>query len=184
MSHGFISSQPTNVFGFLKTHRPWKRTADNFEQNEHGDDCMEFPGFLPDCCTSIGKQIEPRRLHIWNTSSYHNARPHTAKKVDEFFTNNVIIGVPRPPYSPDFAPFDFFLFEYVKERLNGRSFDDPDQLSMIINEFCAFIEKSFWRRCFTSGKRDWPNLLWPTVGWERTFKICLSESSVLLDQFK
>ena len=35
---------------------------------------------------------------------------------------------PHPPYSPDIAPSDFFLFGYVKERLKGRSFKKKDDL--------------------------------------------------------
>jgi hypothetical protein len=35
---------------------------------------------------------------------------------------------PHPPYSPDLAPSDFYLFEYVKRCFAGLSFEDADQL--------------------------------------------------------
>jgi hypothetical protein len=34
---------------------------------------------------------------------------------------------PRPPYSPDLAPLDFYLFEYAKRCLAGLSFEDAGQ---------------------------------------------------------
>jgi hypothetical protein len=32
------------------------------------------------------------------------------------------IPVSRPPYSPDLAPYDFFLFGYLKQHLEGKHF--------------------------------------------------------------
>jgi hypothetical protein len=40
---------------------------------------------------------------------------------------------PHPPYSPDLAPSDFSLFDYVKHCLRGQSFEAVD-------EFFSFIE--------------------------------------------
>jgi hypothetical protein len=36
--------------------------------------------------------------------------------------------VPHPPYSPDLAPSDFYLFEYVKRCLADLSFEEANQL--------------------------------------------------------
>jgi hypothetical protein len=35
---------------------------------------------------------------------------------------------PHPPYSPDFAPSDFLLFGYVKERLKGMALPSYEEL--------------------------------------------------------
>jgi hypothetical protein len=35
----------------------------------------------------------------------------------------------HPPYSPDLAPSDFFLFPKIKEILKGRHFDDTDDIT-------------------------------------------------------
>jgi len=32
--------------------------------------------------------------------------------------------IPHPPYSPDLAPCDFFLFSKMKLKLEGRRFDN------------------------------------------------------------
>jgi hypothetical protein len=36
---------------------------------------------------------------------------------------------PRPPYSPDLPPCDFFLFPKVKLKLEGRRFDTIEEVT-------------------------------------------------------
>jgi hypothetical protein len=58
------------------------------------------------------------RLHI------DNAKPHNSRlslqKIEEYG----FIRMPQPPYSPDLAPCDFFLFGYLKSQLEGKAFFD------------------------------------------------------------
>lgn len=49
---------------------------------------------------------------------HDGARPHVHKNVDNFLTRNRIGLVKHPPYSPDLAPCDFWLFDYIKQRLD------------------------------------------------------------------
>jgi hypothetical protein len=42
---------------------------------------------------------------------------------------------PHPPYSPDLASSDFYLFEYVKICLASLSFEDADQLLAAVEVF-------------------------------------------------
>jgi transposase len=44
--------------------------------------------------------------------------------VREFLVSKQITVLEHPPYSPDLAPSDFFLFPKIKEILKGRQFDD------------------------------------------------------------
>jgi histone-lysine N-methyltransferase SETMAR len=48
---------------------------------------------------------------------------------------------PHPPYSPDLASSDFYLFEYVKRCLAGLSFEDADQLLAAVEGSLEGIEK-------------------------------------------
>jgi hypothetical protein len=48
---------------------------------------------------------------------------------------------PHPPYSPDLAPSDFYLFVYVKKCLAGLSFEDADQLLAAVEGVLEGIEK-------------------------------------------
>jgi hypothetical protein len=36
--------------------------------------------------------------------------------------------IPHPPYSPDLAPYDFFLFPKTKLKLKGRRFDTIEEI--------------------------------------------------------
>jgi transposase len=45
----------------------------------------------------------------WNLH-HDNAPSHTCFVVTEYLTKNGIVTIPQPPYSPDLAPADFFLF--------------------------------------------------------------------------
>jgi hypothetical protein len=48
---------------------------------------------------------------------------------------------PHPPYSPDLAPSDFYLFGYVKRCLADLSFEDADQLLAAVEGVLEGIEK-------------------------------------------
>ena len=54
-----------------------------------------------------------------------NARPHL---IDDFLKENGLTRLPHPPYSPDLATSDFFLFGYLKMRLEGKFFSSDDEL--------------------------------------------------------
>jgi histone-lysine N-methyltransferase SETMAR len=55
---------------------------------------------------------------------------------------------PHPPYSPDLASSDFYLFGYLKDRLQGQHFQDLDQLFDAITALTGTIEKVTWQRVF------------------------------------
>jgi hypothetical protein len=48
---------------------------------------------------------------------------------------------PHPPYFPDLAPWDFYLFGNVKRCLAGLSFEDADQLLAALEGVLEGIEK-------------------------------------------
>ncbi|CAF3297759.1 unnamed protein product [Rotaria sp. Silwood2] len=51
---------------------------------------------------------------------HDNARPHTHSDVINYLTEEGIIIMPHPPYSPDFALCDYWLNDYIKHRLTGQ----------------------------------------------------------------
>jgi hypothetical protein len=58
--------------------------------------------------------------------SYDNAPAHTSLKTTEFVTNNIMVIIPLPPYSPDVAPCDFVWFPKLKMKLKGRRFQTSE----------------------------------------------------------
>jgi histone-lysine N-methyltransferase SETMAR len=100
-----------------------------------------------------------RRLH----AHVDNARYHTVKKVTKFLAGNGMKRAPHPPYSPDLAPWGFYLFEYIKGRLADASFKERDQLLPAIDAIFQFNEKPHWNACFRSGWVDWRGIVWQLV---------------------
>jgi histone-lysine N-methyltransferase SETMAR len=64
-----------------------------------------------------------------------NVRPHTAKLSTQYFHENRMKSAPLPPYSPDLAPSDFYLFSHVKRCLAGLSFEDAGQFFAAVEGF-------------------------------------------------
>jgi histone-lysine N-methyltransferase SETMAR len=69
-----------------------------------------------------------------------DAKTHTGEKCRTFCEENELRLAPHPPYSPDLAPSDLFLFDYVKERLKGMEFQSDEELFHAIGEVVTGIE--------------------------------------------
>ncbi len=54
---------------------------------------------------------------------WDNMPEHTVALVSDWFDAHGVQRLEHPPYSPDQAPADFFLFRKVKEGLEGQSLD-------------------------------------------------------------
>ncbi len=57
---------------------------------------------------------------------HDNASAHTAATTLDFLATRGVQLVTHPPYSPDLAPCDFYLFPKIKERLRGKRFDSAE----------------------------------------------------------
>jgi hypothetical protein len=64
-----------------------------------------------------------------------------AKLSIQYFNQNRRKSTSRPPYSPDLAPSDFYLFGYVKRCVAGLSFEDADQLLAVVEGVLEGIKK-------------------------------------------
>ena len=56
--------------------------------------------------------------------------------------------VPHPPYSPDIAPSDFFLFGYTKDKLQGCSFNTREELFDAIRQIWDEVPNETLREVF------------------------------------
>jgi len=75
--------------------------------------------------------VRRKRPEAWtnNTWMLHhdNAPAHASLFIREFLTKHETTVVPQPPYSPDLAPADFFLFPKLKSSLKGRRFQTVEE---------------------------------------------------------
>lgn len=86
--------------------------------------------------------LQHLRLH------HDNAPAHSAAVTTDFIFDNGVRLLPHPPYSPDLAPADFFLFGLVKEKLRGRDFGCPDDAVFAYEEELGRISPNTWRSAF------------------------------------
>ena len=92
---------------------------------------------------TIKKVMEERtKSGVKNMKILHdNAKPHVAKIVKAYLENEGITIIDHPPYSPDLAPCDFWLFSKLKQSLD--SHPDVESLKNQITEVLEAIPKNF-----------------------------------------
>jgi hypothetical protein len=62
---------------------------------------------------------------------------------------------PQPPYSPDVAPSDFFLFGWLKTQLKWREYNEEDRLYEVVDEILTGLSIKMIETVFV----DWMNQL-------------------------
>ena len=93
---------------------------------------------------------------------HDNAPAHASLLFREFLMKHEMIVVPPPPYSPDLAPADFFLFPKLISSLKGRRFQTVEEIEEnSIRDLRAIPQNTFqdafhnwkkrWERCIKSG---------------------------------
>ena len=86
---------------------------------------------------------------------HDNAPAHTAGIVTQFLARKQIPVLQHPPYSPDLAPCDFFLFPKLKLHMKGERYDDikdiqtnvTRELKKISSEEISNSFKWLYERC-------------------------------------
>jgi histone-lysine N-methyltransferase SETMAR len=86
---------------------------------------------------------------------HDNAPAHASHLVQQFLANHQIPQVNQPPYSPDLAPCDFFLFPKLKFALKGRRFDDVDDIKKNATEQLRRVEQKDFQNCFQQWQERW-----------------------------
>jgi histone-lysine N-methyltransferase SETMAR len=67
--------------------------------------------------------------------------------VRQFLASKQTTVLEHPPYSPDLATNDFFLFPKIKEILKGRHFEDTDDIRNNTAEALKAILQNQFQNC-------------------------------------
>ena len=115
----------------------------------------------------------------WKNNSWllhhDNAPAHTSLLVRDFLAKNNTVTMPRPPYSLDMAPCDFFLFPKIKRTLRGRRFTAIDDInSASLKELKAILKIEF-EKCFEDWKKRWHKCIIPNGDYFEGDKINVDE---------
>ena len=84
---------------------------------------------------------------------HDNASAHKAKVTTTFLSEQGIQVLDHPPYSPDLAPCDFWLFPVLKEKLAGRKFDRVQDLAKAVRSELSGLPKTDYQRALENWRR-------------------------------
>jgi len=87
-------------------------------------------------CNVLMRSVREKRKELWETTSWllhhDNAPAHNALGIREFLAKNNIAVLEQLPYSPDLAPYDFFLFPKLKKVMKGTHFQDSEAIKTAV----------------------------------------------------
>lgn len=77
-----------------------------------------------------------------------NAPSHSSILVNQFLAKRQVTSIVHPPYSPDLAPADFFLFPKLKLHLKGTRFTSVEEIQTSVTRHLNVIPKEDFSRAF------------------------------------
>jgi len=102
-----------------------------------------------------GSNLKGKELSY--TRRYDNtpAPAHRAVTTNEFLAKHNIPWLSHPPYSPDLAPCDFFLFPQLKKTMKDRRFHYIEEIQGNARRKLRATTKSDHQRCFRQRQERW-----------------------------
>ena len=85
---------------------------------------------------------------------HDNAPSHSSFLVRELAEHATNV-LPQPPYSPDLAPSDFFLFPKLKSELKGCRFESIEAIKTNSLAHLRSIPKTAFQECLRTLKKRW-----------------------------
>jgi transposase len=105
--------------------------------------------------SKVREAVRRRRPELWPDACilhHDNALAHDALAVREFLAKKSIMKVDHPPYSPDLAPCDFWLFAKQKTALKGHRFSDIADTQGHATTILRSIPEKGFQKCFEQCK--------------------------------
>ena len=97
---------------------------------------------LKDCIDQNRSNASNRKFFLL----HDNARPHSAEKTRLKVDELGLELIQHPPYSPDLAPSDFFLFRNFKNFLRGKSYRSRDEVIAASQDYFESKDESYYTR--------------------------------------
>ena len=106
--------------------------------------------YVQQCLPQVLNAARARRPRSGITLHHDNAPAHTAATTREFLANEGVKLMSHPPYSPDLAPCDFFVFPHVKNQLRGTRYDSPQDAVRAFTGAVEAMDKVTWAEVWRS----------------------------------
>ena len=103
--------------------------------------------------------VRRKRPEAWTNNTWilhhDNAPAHASLLKCEFLMKHETTVVPQPPYSPDVAPEDFFLFPKLKSSLKGHRFQTAEEIEENSTRDLRAIPQNTFQDAFQNWKKHW-----------------------------
>ena len=103
----------------------------------------------------LRKGIRQNSTELWKNKlwilNHYNAPAHISMLVREFLAKNKTLIMLQPPYSPELAPADFFLFPKLKTPMKENRLATIEEIKEKSKHELLAIPKSSRQKCF----EDW-----------------------------
>lgn len=90
---------------------------------------------------------------------HDNARPHTAIIVQQKIQSLDWELLPHPPYSPDIAPSDYYLFRSLQNNLTNMNFNNEDHVRAHIQSFFDSKPRAFYSAGIAKLPSKWQSVV-------------------------
>jgi len=101
------------------------------------------------------RRIRPEKWRDGDWILHHNAPAHTSHLVQQFLAKHGTAQLQHPPYSPDLAPCDFFLFPRLMKVLKGHRFEATEDIKRNSTKTLLDIPKEEFAKCFQQWQKRW-----------------------------
>jgi len=105
------------------------------------------------------ESVRRKRLEKWRDGDWilhhDNAPAHTSHLVLQFLAKHGTAHLQQPPYSPDFAPCDIFLFPRLKKAPKEHRFEATEDIKQNSTNTLLDIPKEDFAKCFQQWQKRW-----------------------------
>lgn len=100
---------------------------------------------------------KPRNSPLWLL--HDNAPIHTSQRTLDTLTKTGFEMIAHPPYSPDIAPSDFYLFQHLKKHLRGKKFEGAQELRTSVEKWFETKPPEFFSSAFEQLVKRWNSVI-------------------------
>jgi histone-lysine N-methyltransferase SETMAR len=106
-----------------------------------------YKGVL-ECLQNKVRRKRPQKWANGFVLHHDNAPCHTSLLIHQFLSDKNFTVCPHPPYSPDLAPCDFWLFPKLKLTMKGKRFASIPEIEAATTTRLKGLTKVDFQNCF------------------------------------
>ena len=122
-------------------YMPWVPTGQTVNKEYYVEVLREFR-----------KRFYRKRRALFKSGQWHfnqdNATVYNSILVTDYLTKMGTKTVPHPPYSPDLAPSDFWLFPKLKEKLRGCRYETIEEMKEAVTKIIDTLTQEDFHGAF------------------------------------